>query len=211
MFAATASVCRTRRRVPAASDVARLRGSADALALLLRYHDAALHKKRSPMGQPARAVFDAVEQVRVQALGARRLSGVADNLRALVDHTCRAKGYAKVEGRDEALLADALALLVRERLTGVRTPALAAPLVDPWRPMLAEQCGAPLKRMAESMGDQAAFAEAAAQMIHALGLIEDDDPSLDQDNDEQNDDGSQEQESEEKTRAQSSDSGSDGG
>lgn len=195
----------------AAQDVARLRGSADALALLIRYHDTALHKKRSPLGQPARAVFDAIEQVRVQALGARRLSGVADNLRALVEHTCRAKGYAKVEGRDEALLADALAMLVRERLTGGRTPALASALVDPWRPLLAERCDQTLRRMAESMEDQAAFAEAAAQMIHALGLTEDDDPSLDQDNDEQNEDGSQERESQEQTRTQSTDGGSDAG
>lgn len=194
-----------------AQEVARLRGSADALALLLRYHDAAMHKRRSPVGQPARAVFDAVEQVRVQALGARRLSGVADNLRAMVEHNCRSKGYSKVEGRDEALLADALALLVRERLTGGRSPALASSLVDPWRPILNERCGEPLQRMAASVGDQMAFAEAAAQMIHALGLIEDDDPSLDQDTDEQNEEGSQERESEEQTRTQSAESGSDSG
>ncbi len=193
-----------------AQDVARLRGSADALALLLRYHDAGLHKRRSPQTQPARAVFDAVEQVRVQALGAKRLAGVADNLAAMVEHTCRAKGYARVEGRDEALLADAMGLLVRERLMGSRTPEAAASLVDPWRPMVAEHCTASLRRMTETIGDQAAYAEAAAQMIHALGLIDDDDPSLDQDNEEQNDDDSQQQQSEDKTRTQSSDSGAEG-
>jgi len=194
-----------------AQDVARLRGSADALALLLRYHDDALHKKRSPLTQPARAVFDAVEQVRVQALGARRMAGVAENLSAMVEHTCRVKGYAKVEGRDEALLAEAMALLVRERLTGTRAPATAAPLVDPWRPIVAEHCTASLKQMAETLGDQAAFAEAAAQMIHALGLIDDDDPSLDRDSEEQNDEDSQEQQSDDKTQTQSSDSSTETG
>ncbi len=194
-----------------AQDVARLRGSADALALLLRYHDPALHRKRSPVGQPARAVFDAVEQVRVQTLGARRLSGVADNLRAMVEHTCRTKGYAKVEGRDEALVGDALAMLVRERLTGARTPSVAAPLVDPWRSVLAERCDVALRRMAESIGDQASFAEGAIQMLHALELISDDDASLDQDSDEQSEEGSQEQKSDEDSRPQSTDGGSDSG
>jgi cobaltochelatase CobT len=193
------------------TDVARLRGTADALALLLRYHDEALHRRRMPLGQPARAIFDGVEQVRVQALGSRRLSGVAVNLEAMVDYTCRTKGYAKVQGRDEALLADALGLIVRERLTGMRSPAQAAPLVDPWRPLVAERCGTYLRRMSESLGDQAAFAEAAAQMIHALGLIDDNDPSLDQDSEEQSEDQAQQSPSDEKTRTQGTDSGSESG
>ena len=193
------------------AEVARLRGTADALALLLRYHDDALHRRRMPLGQPARSIFDGMEQVRVQALGARRLSGVAANLEAMVDHTCRVKGYAKVEGRDEAFLADALGLIVRERLTGMRPPASAAPLVDPWRPLVTERCGPHLRRMSESLGDQAAFAEAAAQLIHALGLIDDNDPSLDQETEEQSDEQPQQSPSDDKSRQQSSESGSESG
>jgi cobaltochelatase CobT len=193
------------------ADVARLRGAADALALLLRYHDSALHRRRMPLGQPARAIFDGMEQVRVQALGSRRFSGVGVNLEALVDHTCRVKGYAKVEGRDEAFLADALGLIARERLTGMRAPASATPLVDPWRPLVAERCGPHLRRMAECLGDQAAFAEAAAQMIRALGLIDDNDPSLDQDTEEQSDEQAQQSPSEDKTRTQGTESGSESG
>ena len=36
-------------------------------------------------GQDARAVFDAVEQARVEALGARRMSGVGRNLAAMLE------------------------------------------------------------------------------------------------------------------------------
>ena len=204
---------RVRMPSPAArcgqADVARLRGTADALALLLRYHDNALHRRRMPLGQPARAIFDGMERVKYfPALRSRHpFSGVASNIEAMVDHTCRAKGYAKVQGRDEATLADALGLIVRERLTGMHPPALAAPLVDPWRPVVAERCGTYLRRMSESLGDQAAFAEAAAQMIHALGLIDDNDPSLDQDSDEQSGDQARQSPSDEKTRTQGTESG----
>ncbi|MBK8176845.1 MAG: cobaltochelatase subunit CobT [Rhodospirillales bacterium] len=193
------------------TDVARLRGSADALALILRYHDNVLHHRRMPQSQPGRSIFESVEQSRVQALGARRLVGVGANLDALLEHTCRSKGYAKVEGRDEALIADAISLIVRERLTGSRTPAIAAPLVDPWRPIVAERCGAQLKRMAESLGDQASFAEAAAQMIHALGLIDEDDPSLSKDDENEEQDGSQKPNDEEASRTQGNENGSEGG
>ena len=61
-------------------DVSRVRGEADSMALKLRHHDRKTHLRRVPRGETARAIFEAVEQVRVEALGARRMAGVADNL-----------------------------------------------------------------------------------------------------------------------------------
>src|SRR5690625_1375871 len=70
-----------------APDVARARGQADALALKMRYHDAEVHGRHQPQSGEARAIFDAVEQARCEALGMRRLSGCAANLdAALVEH-----------------------------------------------------------------------------------------------------------------------------
>src|SRR5687768_14790477 len=54
-----------------ASEVAVVRGESDALALRLRHHDAALHAKRLPAGSTSRAIFEAIEQVRCESLGAR--------------------------------------------------------------------------------------------------------------------------------------------
>ena len=42
----------------------KLRGVSDSLALRLRYHDEAIHRKNLPSGAEARAVFEAVEQAR---------------------------------------------------------------------------------------------------------------------------------------------------
>ena len=58
-------------------EAAIVRGHADALALKLACHDPAVHRKLVPGGQQARAVFDAVEQARVEAIGSRRMTGVA--------------------------------------------------------------------------------------------------------------------------------------
>src|SRR5207249_3442854 len=65
-----------------AGEAAIVRGHADAIALKLACHDPNVHKKLVPGGQTARAVFEAVEQARVEAIGARRMSGVAKNLSA---------------------------------------------------------------------------------------------------------------------------------
>src|ERR1700746_129991 len=67
-------------------EAAIVRGHADAIALRLACHDPAVHRKLAPGGQQARAVFEAVEQARGGAIGARRMGGVAKNLRALVGH-----------------------------------------------------------------------------------------------------------------------------
>ncbi|MGF1639574.1 MAG: cobaltochelatase subunit CobT [Rhodospirillales bacterium] len=186
-------------------EIARLRGTADTLALLLRYHDQAVHRRRMPGGQRAREVFDAIEQVRVQALGSRRMMGVAANLEALLEHTCKIRGYGQVEGRDPDLVADAVSFLVREHLTGVRPPAAAAALVDPWRAHFSDRCGHQLQRLRETVADQGAFAETVARLIRALDLIGDDDPSLEPDEQTDDHEGDEQNEGEEAPRTQGGD------
>src|SRR5438445_4997594 len=68
-----------------AAEAAIVRGHADSIALKLACHDPNVHRKLVPGGQTARAVFEAVEQARVEAIGARRMSGVAKNLSAMID------------------------------------------------------------------------------------------------------------------------------
>jgi len=46
---------------------------------------------------PARAVFEAMEQARVEALGGRHLSGLGDNLMAALDARALKRGFDKPE------------------------------------------------------------------------------------------------------------------
>src|ERR1700750_346413 len=50
------------------AEAAIVRGHADSIALRLACHDAAMHRRLQPAGQQARAVFEAVEQARVEAI-----------------------------------------------------------------------------------------------------------------------------------------------
>lgn len=194
----------------AAAELAYLRGASDALALLLRYHDKSLHQQRSPVGRRAREMFDAIERARVQAIGSRRLTGVETNLSVFWEHNCRTRGYADVAGQDPAHLIDAVSLLVRERLTGAKPPRVAEPMVDAWRSAVNEQCGPELRKLADAVGNQRVYAAAAAELIRALELIDDNDPSLQPDEDADEDFGKN-QDADDSAQVEETDGESQGG
>src|ERR1700687_1459151 len=96
----------TARNTPP-DEAAQLRGAADSLALRLRYHDDAVHSKRVPGNALARAVFEGLEQARVEALGSRRMVGVAANLGAMLDEQYRRQGYERITERTAGTIAEA--------------------------------------------------------------------------------------------------------
>ena len=175
------------RQVPT-QELTRLRGIADALALRLRYHDEKVHRRRAPAGREARGLFDAVEQARVEALGARRLAGVADNLQGILEERCRAKGYADLVERTDVPLSEAVGLLARERMSGIPLPPSAGPMVDLWRPWVNERIGGLMHKLTACADDQVRFADTVREMIFALDLAEESDiPPEDQDGDDNDD------------------------
>src|SRR5450631_2033320 len=110
-------------------EAAIVRGHADSIALKLACHDPAVHRRLVPGGQQARAVFEAVEQARVEAIGSRRMMGVKGNLAAMIDDRFHRGKFDEVTDRADAPIEEAVAMIVRERLTGMSPPAAAARLV----------------------------------------------------------------------------------
>src|SRR5262249_10946060 len=103
-------------------EVAVTRGSAHAPALPLPHHDAKIHRRESPTGDAARDIFEAIEQARVEALGARRMAGCATNLAAALNERACERGYARIHQREDAPLAEVLGLLAREAMTSMAPP-----------------------------------------------------------------------------------------
>lgn len=156
-----------------AQDVAVLRGHSDSMALRLACHDASVHRRAAPEGDAARAVFDAVEQARVECVGARRMAGMAGNITAMLeDRYHRGGRYEEITDRADAPLEDALALMVRERLTGLKPPKAAEKLVDLWREQIEAKAGADLDRLSKSVEDQRAFARTVRDMLASLDMAE---------------------------------------
>src|SRR6201998_1242006 len=100
-------------------EAAIVRGHADSIALKLACHDPSVHRRLVPGGQQARAVFEAVEQARVEAIGARRMHGVARNLSAMLEDRFHRGKFDDISDRADAPIEDAVAMMVRERGTGL--------------------------------------------------------------------------------------------
>ena len=155
------------------AEAAVVRGHADAIALRLACHNAVLHRRLQPAGQQARAVFEAVEQARVEAIGARRMDGVAQNLTAMLDERFHRGKFNEITERADAPIEDALALMVRERLTGMAPPPAAKKLVDLWRPLIEDRAGRDLDRLENLVEDQRQFSDVVHDLLDALEMGED--------------------------------------
>ena len=159
-------------RVPTKDEIAVIRGHADAAALAVACHDDALHRALAPSGGDARGVFEAIEQARVEAIGARRMEGVAANLKARMEQRYARSRVTEQTERSEAPLSDALALLVRERLSGLAPPTKARALVNLWRPWVEDRARVLLDRMPDTLFDQEAYGRLARELLAALNLAD---------------------------------------
>lgn len=193
----------------AAGDVAILRGHADSMALRLACHDATIHRRAAPEGDAARAVFDAVEQARVESIGSRRMSGMAGNITAMLeDRYHRGGRYEEITDRADAPLEDAVALMVRERLTGLKPPKAAEKIVELWREQIEAKAGSDLDRLTKTIEDQRGFARTVRDMLAALDMADQSAQGDESDEDEDNQDQSSEDQQQQEGEAEQ-DSGSD--
>ncbi len=174
-------------------DLARLRGTADAIGLRLRYHDDTLHARRMPQLPEARKVYEMVELARVEALGARRMAGVAANIAEVLEQRARAEGLDRAVRREQVSLAEVMRLIARERFAGLAPPPSAQKAVDLWREEVEAKAGATLDRLKDLLGDQDAFSRGLQDLLYQLDLGVD--PSSESDDEQDSEEGQQAQDS----------------
>jgi len=159
-------------RTIGAREAAEARGFADAAALRLRHHNERMHARHAPGDEVARSVFDAVEQARVEALGARGMAGVRANLGHLAELRLRTDPLVRARSREEVPLGSALGLIARERLTGEAPPEAAREGIAFVAEWIEEKAGADLDALGLAIDDQQAFAALATKLLRDLDLIE---------------------------------------
>ena len=158
------------RRDLGAREFGRVRGEADSVALRVRHHDGKLHHRLIPNGDVASAIFEALEQVRVEALGASRMAGVATNLASA--HSARAMAPGASQPSHEEGLADAVELYARESLMGFTLPKMQRELLDNWRGWLDSKTAADWGELRREIGSQAEFGLRVRELLAHLGLAE---------------------------------------
>ncbi len=188
-------------RKPSASDLAVTRGIGDSIALRKACHDQSVHTRLAPEGKEARAVFDALEQARVEAIGSRAMKGVAANIGHMLEDKYHRANLATVSDRADAPIEEAIAMLVREKLTGEALPKSSERMVELWRSWIEERAGGDIDRLLERLDDQQAFARLVRDMLVSMNMAEE------LAEDEQSDDSEDNEEQEPQGEEQSEDGG----
>ncbi len=188
-------------RKPSASDLAVTRGIGDSIALRKACHDQSVHTRLAPEGKEARAVFDALEQARVEAIGSRAMKGVAANIGHMLEDKYQRANLATVSDRADAPIEEAIAMLVREKLTGEALPKSSERMVELWRSWIEERAGGDIDRLLDRLDDQQAFARLVRDMLVSMNMAEE------LAEDEQSDDTEDNEEQEPQGEEQSEDGG----
>ena len=144
------------------------RGAADSAGLWLAHHNDKMHRKLCPSAPAAKAIFEAAETARVEAVGANQMTGVAQNLTARLEKKYASATIGAPESGDDGALVEAVRLMVREALTGAAPPVSTAMVMDLWRPWINARAGDLLEQMRSAETNQADFAELAKRLIGAL-------------------------------------------
>ncbi|HRI75378.1 MAG TPA: cobaltochelatase subunit CobT [Alphaproteobacteria bacterium] len=149
-----------------------VRGLADNFALRLRYHDATLHSRLLPADAQAKAVYEALEDARIEAVGTADYPGAAANIETTLKRDAKRLRLHLVKGMDDAPLAEALRYLAREAFTRRPVPAEAAKTAKVWKQWIAEHLGEDgLEALHRAMHDQEKFARLAQQMIERMEMV----------------------------------------
>jgi cobaltochelatase CobT len=146
------------------------RGFADSFALKLRYHNDTLHSRHAPIEPVARACYDAVELVRYEALGSNNYAGIRDNLDATMAVRIGTDPITRATNVEDVPVQSALALLLREALTGQPVPDAARAGVEMLRGWIEERAGDDFAALAASLEDQKAFQALSLDMLQHLEL-----------------------------------------
>ncbi|MGE4429802.1 MAG: cobaltochelatase subunit CobT [Sphingobium sp.] len=201
----------TPSRALPADQVALARGFADANALKMRHHNPALHGRSAPADATARAVYDAVEQARVEAIGARAMAGVRANLATALDQRMKSDGIARARAMEEVPMATAVALMVRERLTGEAPPAPAEKGMAMIRDWIEDKAGSDLDALSLAIDDQRAYQHLTSSLLEHLALVDAEDPAepTDESGDEEEDSAESQEDEGDSGEEQSGDSETD--
>lgn len=157
---------------PSRKTIAVVRGHADALALAKACHNPKIHRFLRPSGGDAQAIFEAVERVRVEAIGARRMQGVARNLQAKWQDRYKDGEFDRFSTTEDAPLSEALSLILREHLLNAKTPKRVMPMVDAWRPFVEQHGEQLLQELDGQLEDQESFGRTIRSLLTNMDLLD---------------------------------------
>lgn len=155
-------------------NIIRLRGSADASAMRLRLHSDGVHQRRMPHGKDAIDAYNAMEQARVEVLGAQDYQGVATNLSRAMEQRLALEGYQMARASVQIQMADALKVMIHAQCGSVDLGEAGEHVKKVSEREYGDALAPYLDRLSETLTDQKAFSNVLREMIEVLDLEKDD-------------------------------------
>ena len=153
------------------SEAEEARGFADSFALRLRHHNAGLHSRGRPQDAEARACYDAIERARYEALGETEFAGMRDNMAVMQERRAATSPIARAQNSDEVPLHTAIALMLREELTGQPIPEAARDGVEMVREYIESRTGDDFEQLSDALNDQRAFQKLGLDLLRHLDMV----------------------------------------
>ena len=91
----------------------------------------------------------------------------------MTDEKYSKANFTGIERQEDAPVGEAVAMMVREKLTGQRPPASAGKVLDLWRDFIEDKAGSELDDLSSAINDQQAFAKVIRNMLSAMEMAED--------------------------------------
>ncbi|MBE1237531.1 cobaltochelatase subunit CobT [Phaeovibrio sulfidiphilus] len=178
------------------AQVAKLRGTADAIALKLRYHDPLVNARYEPDTAPARALYTALEQARYESVGAGAYVGAGKNIGLAIEDRLQSEGFATVESAEQAEAGELVRLLALEGFGTVPLGTLGEKGAALGRQNLPPDVADALDDLFSNRDDQTGFARSTRVLLERMGLEDFDDPDEEKTDDPSSGDDSPEPEDE---------------
>lgn len=149
-----------------------IRAQTDIAALAHKYHNAALHHRLRGAQPATQRMMDALEMVRIETLGSAHMQGIRENLALRHDIHCQLEGYDFLTDSSPAPMHDILAYTLREALTGAQPPAVIAPWVNQYKPLMLKKLKPHLAQLQKLATVQADFHHTLHEWLMDLELLD---------------------------------------
>ncbi len=149
-------------------DFGSFRGAADGMALRLTHCDAELHRSLCPADPLARMLFELLEQIRCEALAPEDMPGLVHNLRHRHEQWSLAFHHSGLTESAKGILLYTVAQICRARVTAQPVVEATEGLIEATRMALAPSLGQALAGLRRARADQAAYAQHALAIAHAV-------------------------------------------
>ncbi|MBY0509565.1 MAG: cobaltochelatase subunit CobT [Rhodospirillaceae bacterium] len=163
--------------------VMRLRGAGDAAAMRLKHHDAGVHAKRMPFSKEAADAYNAMEQARVEAVGARQFAGVGKNLGDAMEQRLSAESYHMARAFQQVERGEALKVLIHSRCNSVALGNTGKHVLDILKTEFGTKLDKGLDELAANIGDQKKSADILRRLIETMELEKDNAQEMDREED----------------------------